>query len=256
MAYTGTQNAILRWEAAPPMPPLHYSRVIHLSHVIALNMPIWPGDPPVAFDEVARLERDGYTLRRLSIGEHSGTHFNSARTFDPTGRDAAAYPAESLIAPAVVIDIRAQAAASPDYALTVQDILNWERRFRPVAAGELVLVQTGWQNRWARPAEYFGQDAHGLHFPGISRAAAELLCADRGAAGIGIDTHGLDPGQDHSFAANQTALRHDRLVLENLTNLDQLPPLGATVIVGILRLAGGTGSPAAILALVSEHSPG
>jgi len=41
-----------------------------------------------------------------------------------------------------------------------------------------------------------------------------------------------------------------RLVLENLANLDQLPPTGATIVVGVLRLRGGTGSPAAVLAFV------
>jgi kynurenine formamidase len=39
-------------------------------------------------------------------------------------------------------------------------------------------------------------------------------------------------------------------VLENLTNLDQLPPLGTTLAIAPLRLRGGSGSPVGVLAFV------
>ena len=67
--------------------------------------------------------------------------------------------------------------------------------------------------------------------------------------GIGIDTAGVDGGQDQTFAVNSWALSQPRTVLENLTNLDQLPPVGAVLVVGVLRLLGGSGSPASVLAL-------
>ena len=38
--------------------------------------------------------------------------------------------------------------------------------------------------------------------------------------------------------------------LEGLTNLGQLPPLGAWVVVGVLKLTDGSGGPARVLALV------
>jgi kynurenine formamidase len=38
--------------------------------------------------------------------------------------------------------------------------------------------------------------------------------------------------------------------LENLTNLDQLPPTGALLIIGLLRLEGGSGGPVSLTALV------
>jgi kynurenine formamidase len=39
-------------------------------------------------------------------------------------------------------------------------------------------------------------------------------------------------------------------VLENLTNLDQLPATKITLIIGILKLTGGSGSPVSVLALI------
>jgi kynurenine formamidase len=38
--------------------------------------------------------------------------------------------------------------------------------------------------------------------------------------------------------------------LEGLVNLDQLPPRGATIVIGAVPLQGGSGAPARVLALV------
>ena len=100
-------------------------------------------------------------------------------------------------------------------------------------------------------AAFVGQDAAGgLHFPGFDGDTTRWLLAERHIAGVGIDTHGVDPGQDEEFSTNTAVLAGDGIVLENLTNLDQLPPTGATIAIGVLRLAGGFGSPVGVLAFV------
>ena len=88
-----------------------------------------------------------------------------------------------------------------------------------------------------------------MHFPGFGSDATQFLITERQIAGVGIDTHGVDSGQDCNFTTNRLILAKPRIVLENLTNLDQLPPQGTTLIIGILRLRGGSGSPAAVMAL-------
>jgi kynurenine formamidase len=148
--------------------------------------------------------------------------------------------------------VRDKAAVSPDYLLTIDDVLKWERRFGQVASGSVLLLYTGWQDKWASPKEFFGQDIEEvLHFPGFGIEAVRFLLEERGIAGIGIDTHGVDGGQDDTFAVNRLMLEQPRIVLENLTNLDQLPPTGATLVIGILRLKGGSGSPVSALAFVA-----
>ena len=245
---------------ADPRKTITYSRVIDLSHVIHPAIPRWPGDPPIVFEPVATIEQDGYYLRRFCMGEHSGTHLNVPSSFHPGGPSIDTYPAESLIAPAIVLDVRGQAAANPDYGLARADVLAWERRHGRIPAGTVVLLYTGWQAKWHDPVAFLGQDARGgFHFPGFDVGAARFLLEERGVAGIGTDTHGVDPGQDLSFATNRlvaafrpvgTPLRPPRLVLENLTNLDRLPPTGATLAIGILRLKDGAGTPVSVLALV------
>jgi len=47
------------------------------------------------------------------------------------------------------------------------------------------------------------------------------------------------------------ALEKQRIVLENLANLDLLPAADITLVIGILRLLGGSGSPVSVLAFVA-----
>ncbi|MFH7026702.1 MAG: cyclase family protein [Heteroscytonema crispum UTEX LB 1556] len=227
------------------------NRVIHLSHIIDPDIPQWQGDPPVEFETVAELEKHGYYLRRFSMGEHSATHINAPNSFHRDGVGIDQYPAESLIVPAVVIDICDQAAVNPDYVLTVADILAWEEKYGQIPVGSVVLLNTGWQEKWFDKKAFFNKDAEGnLHFPGFGSDATQFLLNERQIAGVGIDTHGVDSGQDTTFATNSLVLEKPRIVLENLTNLHQLPPLGTTLVIGILRLRGGSGSPVSVLALV------
>ena len=230
---------------------LQSHQVIDLSHTLHPNIPQWPGDPKVEFEEVASLNRDGFYLRRLSLGEHSGTHVNAPAGFHPAGAGIDQYPPSAFVAPAIVMDVRERAAANPDYRLGVNVLLEWEREHGSVPAGSLALLHTGWHERWHDPQAYLGEDDDGvLHFPGFSVEALGVLLTQRGAAGIGIDTHGVDGGRDSTFSINRRTLDQQRIVLENLCNLDQLPPVGATLVIGALRLQGGSGSPASVLAFI------
>jgi len=228
-----------------------YTRVIHLSHVIDIDIPQWSGDPTVEFETVAELNNDGYYLRRFSLGEHSATHINAPNSFHSSAVGIDQYPAQSLVVPAVVIDIRQATEVNPNYALTITDVLAWEEQYGEISAGCVVILNTGWQKKWLDKSAFLNHDAEGIaHFPGFGSDATQFLLDERQIAGVGIDTHGVDPGQDNSFAINRLVLQKPRIVLENLTNLDQLPPKGTTLAIAVLRLRGGSGSPVGVLALV------
>ncbi len=237
---------------APGKPKvITYSRIVDLSHVIDRDIPVWPEDPAVEFQTVARVSDDGYYLRRFSMGEHSATHMNAPKSFHTDGEGIDAYSAESLVVPASVIDISEKTAGNADYALSVKDVVDWERQHGCLKEGSVVLLNTGWARKWADPAAYFNQDAtEGLHFPGFGGDATEFLLEERLIGGVGTDAAGVDPGQDRSFATNVCVLDQRRIVLESLANLDQLPPTGTTLVIGVLRLRDGSGSPAAVTAFV------
>ena len=235
----------------PIIRTIKFNQVVDLSHTIHPGIPQWPEDPPAEFIAVAGLERDGYFLRRFSMGEHSGTHMNAPIAFHPDGLTIDAYPVESLLAPAVVIDVKKRCGTNPDYALSTAEILAWEKSNGRVPSDTMVLLHTGWQELWGNPQSYLRAGPNEEpHFPGFSLEAASLLIDGRDVAGLGTDSPGLEPGFDIGFNVNKLLLEQPRIALENLTNLDQLPPTGVTLVIGILRLQGGSGSPVSVMAFI------
>ncbi len=234
-----------------PTPQDNSGEVIYLSHIIDENIPQWENDPSVEFETVADWKKDGYYLRQFSMGEHSATHINAPISFHGNGARIDEYPANSLVLPAVVIDICASVAVNPDYVLSIADIEVWEDRYGKIPDKCLVLLKTGWQAKWNDEKAFFNKDIRGaMHFPGFGVDATKLLIQKRNIAGIGIDTHGVDGGKDTNFTINRLVLAKPRIVLENLTNLEQLPFTGITIVIGILRLRGGSGSPVGVVALL------
>ena len=163
-----------------------------------------------------------------------------------------------MIAPAVTIDVSAQAAGDPNYRLTVEDVLDFEARHGEIKAGMIVLLRTGWSERWPDTAAYMGDDTPGdtsrLSFPGYGVAAARLLVEQRGVAVLGIDTASIDHGPSRDFAVHVLAAASNVGALENLTGLDQLPPRGFTVFALPIKIEGGSGAPMRAVALVPRES--
>ena len=229
-----------------------YSRVVDLSHVISPSIPLWPGDPHVVFNVVATMNKDGYYLRSFTIGEHSATHMNAPNSFIAGNTQAiTSYSPEQRVVPAVVVDVRDRSAQNPDYQLTKQDVLDWEAKNGEIAPGSFVILLTGWEDKWNDPKAFINQDASGnLHFPGFAGSTTRWLLADRHISGVGIDTHGVDPGLDTSYATNTQIAQAHKIAIECMANLDQLPPTGATLVLGALQLKDGSGTPLSVMAFV------
>lgn len=153
--------------------------------------------------------------------------------------------------PAVVIDVSAKCAADADYQLTRQDVLEWEAANGAIAPGSVVLMLTGWEDKWNDPEAFLNLDKEGnLHFPGFAGETTSWLLSDRQIAGVGIDTHGVDPGLDTSYATNTAMAEGHKIALECLGHLDELPPTGATLVLGALQLENGSGTPLSVIAFV------
>lgn len=238
-----------------PSQPLAGWRIVDLTHPLTATIPIWPSDPPLELQPWASYATAGYFIHRISIGEHSGTHWGTPNTFLPGAASADQISVEKLVTPAVVIDGRSQAANNPDYRLSLANIQTWEASHGTIPAGSLVILWTGWQERWQDAIAFLNQDAQGVpHWPGFSAAAVHFLITNRHISGLGTDTHGADPGNDPEYGASSAMYQANGIILECLGGLEQLPPTGAILIIGGLPIQGGAGSPARILALV-PHKP-
>ena len=231
--------------------PFGFSKVVFLSHVIDEGTPVFPGDPPVKIRPAATIEPDGYYLQSLTIGEQTGTHWAAPAHFHPGQAAADELDPGDFFHPAVVLDVRAAAERDADFTLGVAEVRQWEATFGPIPPASAVLMRTGFEDRWDDPAAYRNADAVGvLHYPGFAAEAAQWLIEHRGIGVLGTDTMGVDPGADPAFATNQVLLREHRLHLENLCGLSQMPPAGGWIVIGGLRIRGGSGSPATVFGLV------
>ena len=76
-------------------------------------MPIFPGDPNFELETLFTVENDGFRLNKMTIGEHSGTHWGSPCHFSAGERCAEDMAAEDFFHPAAVVDARRQSAKGP-----------------------------------------------------------------------------------------------------------------------------------------------
>lgn len=229
------------------------ARVLDLSYAIRETLPAWPGDRrPFAASVNATHEKNGCFSRRFDMLEHFGTHLDAPAHFLPGKLFVDEIPPERLFGPAVVVEAREESARDADYRLAPEKIAGWETRHGRIPRGAIVLMRTGWAARWPDAARYCNQDAGGtMHFPGFSVAAAEILI-ERGASGLGIDTMNIDYGASQDFAVHRQALGAGLYQLENLADLVALPEAGAFLIVAPIKLAGGSGGPCRVFAILPE----
>lgn len=194
-----------------------------------------------------------YASNSLCGSEHGGTHLDAPYHFAEHGRTTERIPVEALVGPAVVIDVRTACAADPDHAVSAGELRAWEDRHGPIPEGSIVVLFTGWGERWPDRRAYLGDDTPGdatrLHFPGLSAEGARHLVSRR-VAGVGIDTASIDPGPSRDFIAHRILADADIYTLENLDAVERLPARGASLIALPMKIGGGTGGPARVVAVL------
>ena len=237
---------------------LKTARLVDLTHPFDAQTLYWPTSPS-AFELTtlaSGITPGGffYSSYKLCSPEHGGTHLDAPVHFSKTGRSTADLPLQQLMAPAVVIDVTRQAAADAAYRVTRADVEAFEAAHGRIAPDTIVLVRTGWSRFWPDRKQYLGDDTPGdaskLRFPGYGEDAARFLVEQRQVAMLGIDTASIDYGPSTDFLAHRVGAAANVANLENLTALDQLPPTGTTVIALPIKIAGGSGGPVRVVALV------
>lgn len=234
------------------------ARIVDLTHALDDRTLFWPTSPTrFKLEQLAYGETPGgwfYASNALSLPEHGGTHLDAPIHFHRGGVTADAIDLRRLVAPAVVIDVSARAAANADYRLTPDDVAAFEKAHGRIRAGTIVLLRTGWSSRWPDAKRYLGDDTPGdasrLHFPSYGVEAVRLLVGERRVAALGVDVASIDYGASSDFMVHRVAAEAGVPGFENLTGLDQLPATGAVVIALPAKIRGGSGGPLRAVALV------
>ncbi len=223
-------------------PDARRGRLIDLSLPLAPGRAYFPGDPPVEIEGPYNALEGPVReyCYRLHLPTQAGTHIQGPHYFLAEGRPIAAFPLERFEGPAYVLDVRGLPLFTP-------------QSLAPLAGvdlhGAIVLFHSGYMARLlaaATPAELARLVAAK---PGLSLGAAIEL-AERGVSMLGIDSAGLEPGGDLGYPVNRYLCEREVLILEGLTNLDQLPPAGAWLQAFPLPVPGVEGTPCRAVARV------
>ncbi len=230
---------------------LAVNSILDLTHSMSEQSPTWDSSEKYTATATANYDQHGFYARELTMPEHFGTHIDAPAHYARGLWTVDQIPTERLVRPLVVINVSAQAKANPDYQLSVDDIARWEDEHGHIPQGAVVLMRTGWGNRWNNVKAFRNADPQGvMHFPGFSAEAAEFLVNARFVVGIGTDTASVDPGNSQDFPVHQYCSRHSVYHLENVANLEITPEAGATLVVAPAKFEGGSGAPARLLAML------
>ncbi len=254
-------------DAAGPVPTAATAALLPAGKLVDLTWPFdaetiyWPTEEGFDFQRGKNgMTPKGYyyAANRFAAAEHGGTHLDAPIHFAAGQPAADEIDLDRLIGEAAVIDVTVRCAADRDYQIGVADLRAWEERHGRQLGDMIVLLRTGWSERWPDRLKYLGTAGHGaeavaeLHFPGLAPEAARWLVEERRIKAIGIDTASIDHGQSTHFESHVALCGHDVPIFENVAHLDRLPEQGATVIALPMKIAGGSGGPLRIVAVVPE----
>ncbi len=185
---------------------------------------------------------------QLVMNEHNGTHVDAPAHFISDSKPRAhvtidQVPLRQLVGRGARLDCRS--LKEGDY-VSKSFVQDWEARQGELRAKDIVLFNFGWSAYWdLRP----NNQRYLADWPGISLEAAEYLAA-KPVAALGVDTLSPDPPRAlQAKPIHPVILEKQVLIIENLSNLEQLPDF-FVFLAFPLKIRDGSGSPIRAVALV------
>ena len=207
-------------------------KIVDLTHLIREDMPVFPGTEPPVLEAANTLEKDGFREKKLHMYSHTGTHMDAPAHMIAQGWTLDQVPASAFFGPAAKVDARG---------LERIEKHHLEPMIRPET--EFLILWTGWDQYWGSE-NYFGA------FPALSPDAAKWL-SDLPLKGVGVDAISIDPMDSVNFEVHLELLGSDKVLIENLKGLDQLPEHFLFSAMP-LRLEDADGSPVRAFALIDH----
>ncbi|MCL2293262.1 MAG: cyclase family protein, partial [Spirochaetes bacterium] len=224
---------------------------VDLTHELSTETPHWHGFEPLGIKKLFDFDVAPMKVFEYTVPGQYGTHADVPAHFDPKGRFMEQIGVDEMAFPLCVIDKSAEAAKNSDYALTKEEVMEWEKKYGEIPAGAFVALRTDWSKRKA--SEYDNKDAEGqAHYPGWDLDCVKWLADVRDVGAIGHETPDPDPAackEQIGFKAEDYILKADKLNVEVMNNLSEVPPVGAIVFVTFPKLKGGTGFPSRVFAI-------
>lgn len=211
--------------------------LIDLTHTIDEKIATWNGSCGFHHEVKLSYQEKGLCVQKFSMHAGIGTHMDAPSHFFEHGKNIADLSIHDFCAPLVVIDVSDRSC--PNYFLSHQDLEHFEKQYDTIPSGSFIALNTGWAKRWNDKERYRNVEGDQMVFPGYSASAADYLI-DRGVVGIGIDTLSPDGSNMTTFPVHHHILGAGKYIIENMANLDQVPPIGAFICNFPMKVGIGT----------------
>ena len=237
------------------------SRIVDLSMPVHRDMITFPRVPPPtllmldSWEDYARgVGADKYGIDKLTatymvnVVDHAGTHMDAVKHIRPDAGGPESIPLEYCFSDGVVLDFRHKEYGAGISAEDIDDALD--KIGYELKEKDIVLIQTG-------ASAYNDEERYKTDHSGMTREATMLLIS-RGVRMMGIDAITFDPPvwamfeRKKFWEAHRVMWEEDYWHLENLTNLDQLPPHGFKLSVFPIKWVGTTGAPVRAVAIIDD----
>lgn len=216
-------------------------RHIDLTHLLNENITVYPGTTGPTFEVFNTVEKDGFAELNMTMVLHSGTHIDAPCHILKNKKSLDEFPIDKFIGQAIVIPCRDKTEISLEYLQPFED---------QIKQIDFILFFTGWQDKWNTKA-YF-DDAP------VPTEKAALWLTKFNLKGIGCDSFSMDkiiPAGDvvpDTLPNHHIFLEKEILLIENLTNLDQLPDRVFSFYCLPLKIENADGSPVRAFAMITE----
>ena len=231
-------------------------RWVDLTHLLSSETPHWYGFSAMRTNTLFDFSDAPMKTIEYTLPGQYGTHADVPGHFVPGGRLMHEIDVQEMVYPLCVIDATAACAENPDYALSLCAIQAWEAQYGKIPAGAFVAFRSDWHKRTGDAFE--NRDSYGdAHYPGWDLATLKWLVQERNIGAIGHESPDTDPAARQSetgFAAEIYILSQNRIQVELLCHLDEVPPSGALIVCAFPKLLGGTGFPARCFAICPQSA--
>ena len=183
-------------------------KIIDLTHTIANDMTVYPGDDQPKNKIVCTVARDGYKETSLHIHSHNGTHMDSPNHVFENGITLDKIDVINFVGKAALIDYSSLMEGdfiTYDFIENNKDIID---------KSDFIIFRTDWSKYW-NTDKYLGK------YPILSDEVVNFIITSK-KKGIGFDTISVDSIDSTNYSNHLKILGNDILIFENLTNLNQI----------------------------------
>lgn len=205
-------------------------KIIDLTHTFTNQMPVYPGDPIPSLKQVANIDSDGFNDHEIHSAMHVGTHMDAPFHMIGDGKKIDEIPPDNLFGKGILIDARDKNQI--DESLLAS---------KEIESDAIVLVFTGLGDKFRDP-KYF------TNSPILTEGFAKWL-VDSKVKLLGMDMSSPDKSP---FPIHKLLLSNDILIVENLTNLDQLLNVKSFEIIALPAKFQTDGAPVRVIARIED----